>query len=180
LEDCGTTGKGSAGKIPQVKTACFSAKNLDPSKAKEFSRQLKRQEEALNELTVKEYTDARKHFNAHKRGGTGAEQRKARVEYEKKLVRQYFADNIVKKTPNAKAAAQAQAKAEMKKIAALHEPDMIAGGQDVVTSMGDRGVNSSIGSQWKTRVGDIDAAVRDVPDDVASKTKMNVKLPKCR
>ncbi len=37
---------------------------------------------------------------------------------------------------------------EMKTLAALHNPDMIAGGFDKITGCGDSGVNSAIGSSW--------------------------------
>jgi hypothetical protein len=68
----------------------------------------------------------------------------------------------------------------MKTLAALHNPDMIAGGKDVVTSMGDRGVNSSIGSQWQHRVGELDKAALDIPESERGNTKMNAKLKRCK
>jgi len=37
----------------------------------------------------------------------------------------------------------------MDAIAALHEPDQIAGGEPVCEELGDRRINSSIGSQWE-------------------------------
>ncbi len=37
----------------------------------------------------------------------------------------------------------------MKSLAALHDPDMIAGGKDQVSRMGNKSVNSSIGPQWR-------------------------------
>lgn len=52
--------------------------------------------------------------------------------------------------------AKAMATDRMKTLAALHNPDMIVGGKDVVAMMDDRGVNSSIGAQWKDRVGELD------------------------
>ena len=40
--------------------------------------------------------------------------------------------------------------------------NQIAGGKgDNITGMGDARVNSSIGSQWKTRIGKIDANIRN-------------------
>ncbi len=62
----------------------------------------------------------------------------------------------------------------------VHNPDMIAGGKDVVTSMGDKGVNSSIGSQWKDRVDELDKAAKEVPAHERGDTKMNVKLKRCK
>ncbi len=75
----------------------------------------------------------------------------------------------------------------MKTLGALHNPDMIAGGKDVVTSMGDRGVNSSIGAQWqgpagtdKDRVAVLDREALKVPEHERANTKMNAKLVRCR
>jgi hypothetical protein len=74
----------------------------------------------------------------------------------------------------------AMAAERMGTMAALHNPDMIAGGRDVVTMMGDRGVNSSIGAQWKDRVADLDAAAKEVPESARGGTKMNAKLRRCK
>lgn len=178
-EDCAKSGK-PAKVMKQVEVKpCFSAKNLDPSKAKEFAEQLKRQEEAINKMTVKEYNDARTFFDSNKRKGTGAAQKEARSNYEAILKAQFTQENIAANVPRAKAAAAEKAKEVMKKLAALHEPDMIAGGKDVVTSMGDRSVNSSIGSQWKNRVQAIDSEAKKIAPDLQANTKMNVKLPAC-
>jgi hypothetical protein len=77
-------------------------------------------------------------------------------------------------------AAKEETATTMKSLAALHEPDMIAGGADIVTELGDKSVNSSIGSQWKTRVGVLDDAVRSVPGREQASTMMNVNLPLCK
>ena len=75
--------------------------------------------------------------------------------------------------------AKEEAKLKMKDIAALHEPDMIAGGKDNVTNMGESKVNSSIGSQWKTRVATLDDAAAKIDPAEIECTKMNVKLKNC-
>jgi len=41
---------------------------------------------------------------------------------------------------------------------------MVAGGKDIVTNMGDRVVNSSIGGQWKNRVKGLDTAAKAIPE----------------
>ena len=180
-EDCGTAGKSSVKRMPQVKTGCFSAKKLAPSKAAEFARQLKRQEDALNKLTVQEYLDARKYFKDHKRGGTGKAQKEARENYAELLQEELFTKNRLAGMTRAEATKDAERRTTetMKSLAALHEPDMIAGGTDVVTELGDRGVNSSIGSQWKSRVNDLDVGAKGVPESDRPATKMNAKLPLC-
>jgi hypothetical protein len=60
--------------------------------------------------------------------------------------------------------------------AALHEPDQVAGGGYTIKSRGPRRINSSIGSQWKSRVGEIDAAVSRISTEQRQNLMMNVKL----
>jgi hypothetical protein len=56
---------------------------------------------------------------------------------------------------------------------------MIAGGKDVIKKLGDKSVNSSIGSQWKSRVETLDKAAQRVLKEDRGSTMMNVELPKC-
>ena len=45
----------------------------------------------------------------------------------------------------------------IKTQAVLHDPDMIAGGKPLnITGMGNARVNSSIGSQWKNQIKELD------------------------
>jgi len=182
-EDCGSQKPSPVLKRMPLKRVepCFSAANLTQSKQKEFTRQLKRQEEALNRLTVEEYLSARAYFKTNGRGN-GSAQKTARKEYEKLLTENLIEDlrsEGLGKTA-AEAEAKKRAKSVMKDLAALHEPDMIAGGQDVVVAMGDRSVNSSIGSQWRSRIGDLDTAADKIAEADRGSTLMNAKLPKCK
>jgi hypothetical protein len=68
----------------------------------------------------------------------------------------------------------------MKTLAALHNPDMFAGGKDVIGGMGDKGVNSSIGGQWKDRAAQLDKEARSIPASERGSTKMNSKLKRCK
>jgi hypothetical protein len=61
---------------------------------------------------------------------------------------------------------------ELARLAALHEPDLVAGGTFTIKKLGSRYINSSIGAQWPSRVGQIESAVATLPD----KTQMNVAL----
>ena len=72
------------------------------------------------------------------------------------LTRQYVNQGL--NPVKAEKQAQMDATDAMKKIAALHEPDMFAGGyyDCKPTCMGDSSVNSSIGSQWKKIIGEMD------------------------
>ncbi|MCA8354882.1 polymorphic toxin type 15 domain-containing protein [Burkholderia cepacia] len=149
---------------------------------KEYDRQLLEQEKGLNDLSVKEYLEGRARYQEIGRAGTGAAQEQARAAYSAELTAKF--EKALSKQGIAGEAAVEQAKAmaaeRMKTLAALHNPDMIAGGKDVVTMMGDRGVNSSIGSQWKDRVAELDDAAKKVPEAERGGTKMNAKLKRCQ
>jgi hypothetical protein len=147
---------------------------------KEYDRQLADQEKGLNDLTVKEYLEGRERYQQIGRHGTGKAQQAARDNYSKELTVK-FEKQLEKSGASGDISKQAtqMAKDRMDTLAALHNPDMIAGGKDVVTTMGDKGVNSSIGSQWKDRVADMDKAAKEIPESERGDTKMNTKLKRC-
>lgn len=82
------------------------------------------------------------------------------------------------------AEAATRTKDVMSKLAALHEPDMVAGGwmQPEPKGMGRSDVNSSIGSSWnqEERVSSMDAAADDAIKNGRGDEKMNVRLKPCR
>lgn len=141
-------------------------------------------------MTVREYLEGRKRYSEIGREGTGAAQKEARGKYSKELQAQFekqLGEDGIFGDEAAKQAASMTAE-RMKTLAALHNPDMIAGGRDVVKSMGDKGVNSSIGSQWKngadelgrSRVQALDDAAKTVPESARGTTKMNASLKRCK
>jgi hypothetical protein len=168
-------------RISKTSPPCFTTEFLDPAKADEFAKQLKGQEDALNKLTVKEYSDARAHFDKHKRAGKGKAQRDARKAYSKNLYAAELNENLKTMGPKAaKLAAENKTAEIMSKLAALHEPDLIAGGKDIVTKLGDRSVNSSIGTQWKTRIDSLDEAASKALKEGLGDSKMHAKLNICK
>lgn len=72
-----------------------------------------------------------------------------------------------------------KARNRMSITAALHNPDLIAGGRDVISDFGDRQVNSIIGPQWKTKIPNLKKAAETVPLELRGSTRMNIKLHKC-
>jgi hypothetical protein len=174
--------------MKQKKVKCF--KKNDKGDPAEYDRQLADQEKGLNDLTVREYLEGRKRYSEIGREGTGAAQKEARGKYSKELQAQFekqLGEDGIFGDEAAKQAASMTAE-RMKTLAALHNPDMIAGGRDVVKSMGDKGVNSSIGSQWKngadelgrSRVQALDDAAKTVPESARGTTKMNASLKRCK
>ena len=113
-------------------------------------------------MTAAQYVAARE---AYKKNGRNPDAAKAQQSYRTKYKKDMVA-NLTEQYENqgldeAEAAKQANIDATdaMKKIAALHEPDMFAGGyyDCKPTCMGDSSVNSSIGSQWKKIIGEMDS-----------------------
>ncbi|MCO6330724.1 polymorphic toxin type 15 domain-containing protein [Staphylococcus epidermidis] len=138
--------------IKRIELISISFKRNINHDEKEFYRQLKDQEEGLNKLTVKEYMDNREKYI---KNGRDIEEKhyqkearnKAKNEKLEELLNQGFSKN--------------EAKARVSKIfqqqAALHNPNMIAGGHvHNIGSLGDKKINSSLGSQWKYRIDDLD------------------------
>ncbi|SES45104.1 Novel toxin 15 [Psychrobacillus sp. OK032] len=67
--------------------------------------------------------------------------------------------------------------------AALHNPDQIAGGRaDIIGGLGDKRVNSSIGSQWKYRIDIVNEQImenaKNMTPEQLKNTYLNVKLTK--
>jgi hypothetical protein len=55
-------------------------------------------------------------------------------------------------TKEAGTASLKKAKEAMSNLAGLNNPDLGAGGKDIIGDSGDRLVNSSIGPQWKPKI----------------------------
>ena len=150
---------------------------------KEFIRQLKGQERGLNSQTVAENMDNRAAFEQRKmENGNGrdlSEGKKAQEIAREKALQNRIETN--QKNGMSYSDAKAEAEQWIKNQAALHNPDQIAGGDPgKVSRMGDANVNSSIGSQWRTRVQQLATGVEDFAKDKTraelENTKMNVKL----
>jgi hypothetical protein len=157
----------------------------DPRKLeKEFYEQLKAQEEGINRLTVSEYLENRARYAEVQRAGTGAAQQAARDQLSREIY-----DSVLESMENrgevgaaARAAAREKTKEIMSGLAALHDPDMIAGGHDQIRGIGDKKVNSSIGSQWpkEGRLEEMDNAARRAQAEHGPNTRMNVTLERCK
>ena len=134
--------------MKEEKVPCFKSEGLPAGKAAEMERQLAGQQAGLNNMTTQEYLEGREKFTDFGRG-SGKPAADARATYEsdltRKLEKQYLDSGI---SPiEAERQAVVSAADRMKALAALHNPDMVAGGTNAITDMGDRQVNSSIGSQ---------------------------------
>lgn len=118
----------------------------------EFHRQLDLQERALNQMSLENWTERFDSF-VSRLDNQGP--------YRTEQIR-LLADRILAEQGVSHPRALELAEQQLARQDPLHGPDQRAGGDpDQFTGMGDRGVNRSIGSQWKTRADDLRLAVRD-------------------
>ncbi len=149
----------------------------------EFDRQLKEQEDGINDMSPDEILQ---NMAKYKPGVRSAEdvaaRREARAAAENEKLNELlekYADQ-----PNGDELAEKETEEFMKSVDATHGPDSIVGGNEV-TGVGGRSQNRSIGSQWaKNAEGDTKtraARVKEAAERAkkAGKNKMNVKLKRC-
>lgn len=149
---------------------------------KEFIRQIKGQERGLNSQSVAQNMENREAYQTRKAetgNGRALEGAEAQRIVREKAYQNRIATNI--KDGMSYSEAKEEASGWIKTQAALHNPDQIAGGNPTkVSRMGDANVNSSIGSQWRARVEQLDSACKEFAENYTkeelSQIKMNVKL----
>ena len=132
----------------------------------------------MNNLTVEDFINNRDAYLENGRSSEGsAAQERFREQYREDMI-----DRLMEEDGLSYDDAEARTNDFMSDKAALHDPDQIAGGHgDNVTGLGNGRVNSSLGSQWKTRIDAIDAQVREqsanmTPEQRAN-TYLNITLP---
>jgi Novel toxin 15 len=177
-------------KMAKFAVGCFRAGKKTRGKLAEYERQLEGQEKGLNGMTVEQYLKGRNTYEKSGRKGTGKAQKNAR-----KLYADELRESTIAKLNNqgiygdeAERQARKIVKDEMGGLAALHNPDLGAGGEDVITALGDKGVNSSLGGQWPQRVNAsdklsrvkaLDEAANAIPPGERATTMMHVSLTRC-
>ena len=159
--------------------------NGDPDLEAEFNRQLKDQQDAINNMKVKDWLNNRKGFKNRDKKQYKKDTKKARDEYRQKEIDKRTKDNMLENGGNYKKAKEDAIKS-MKGEAALHNPDGVAGGKiNDITGMGNSRANSSIGSQWENKgiAENIEGQIKNaygIPpktiDDIPADDLMNVDL----
>ena len=179
----GKEGQRPAG-MPQKKVPCFTTKDLPSKNVREFDRQLAGQQKGINGMTVDEYLKGRAAFEKGSAVRDPSIARDARAAYQKTLEAALAEEYQLKGFSPRKADEEAakEATETMKTLAALHNPDMVAGGKDTIRDFGNRNINSRIGAQWKKgeRLAQLDKAADAIPATLRSTTKMNAKLERCK
>lgn len=141
----------------------------------EFDRQVDEQIDALQDLSVADWIRNRGDYLDG--GRTSASIRAQRQARERALDDRI--DELIAAGVDDYDEAVAQAKAWLATQAATHRLDGIAGGDLTdVSGVGDAGVNASLGSQWRHRVGSVDDAVAEFvaanPDADLSQVFMDI------
>lgn len=184
IEESAETGKRAADnfaddigeEIPRLDEVSVEFEYKDKFDKTEFSRQLKGQQDGLNDLTVQEYFDNRERYlnEGRSKEGKKAQKLARQKAYEAKV------DELVEGGLSPKEA-QTEAKEWMKEQAALHDPDQIAGGDPTkIRGVGDSRINSSLGAQWKKRIDAMDEQIRKLaaglsPEELKT-TYLNINL----
>lgn len=142
----------------------------------EFARQLAEQQKGMNELTVQEYLDNRQQYITQ---GRAVESNAAQQVAREKA----FIDKVDELQDAGLSLREAEEQAQnwLNTQAALHNPDQVAGGNaGNIGGMGDKGVNSSIGSQWRYRIDAVDSQVEKMAENMSeverNSTYLNVNL----
>ncbi|RRV04167.1 hypothetical protein EGJ27_23110 [Pseudomonas sp. v388] len=168
--------KSKPNTMPLHEVECFKADKLPTSKIGEFERQLGGQEGGLNQLTVEEFLE--NVVSPVKRDSAVA--KRARRDLQLKLQDRFLEEFMQTMDElDAEDAAIKKAKETMSTLAGLHNPDLKAGGKDVIADFGDRQVNSSIGPQWKSKLKNLKRAAESVSSLTRKTTFLNVRLRKC-
>lgn len=142
----------------------------------EFERQLQAQERGLNSLTVDGFLGNRNKYLTEGRATQGnTAQRLARQEALNEKILE------LRKQGLSRNEAKLEANNWLKSQAALHNPDQIAGGNPTdIGGLGDKKINSSLGSQWKSRIKEVDDHVRQnsnlMSKEAQESTYLNIKL----
>ncbi|WP_371767203.1 DUF6861 domain-containing protein [Massilia sp.] len=178
--------------MPTARVPCFKTNGLPQTRFPEFDRQLAGQETGLNAMTVADYLGGRDAFETRAAVRDPNVARAARADHQSDLERKFFITLRRQGLSGLEATAKAAEMAtdQMRVLAALHNPDMVAGGRDVIAGFGDRSINSRIGAQWKawtegngkktTRLAELDKAAERVPESLRTTMKMNAKLERCK
>jgi filamentous hemagglutinin len=148
---------------------------------KEYNKQLQAQQDAINSMTADEFKIARDAYIQQGRNpAADSMQRSLGREFEREVsesIRQSLINKGVDRS-TATQMAKDRAKEIRSSLAALHEPDMVAGGwtTPAPVRMGDTNVNSSIGASWSSRLSSVDQAVDTAISTGAGSAKLNVRL----
>lgn len=138
----------------------------------EFSRQLFDQQNGLNDLTIQQYFDNRQKYIEQGRAIESSAAQQAAREIA-------FADKVDELQDMGLSLEEEEDQAQhwMDTQSALHNPDQVAGGNSgSIGGVGDKGVNSSIGEQWRNRVDSLDEKIQEIAESMSEAEKASTYL----
>ena len=159
------------------KIKCF--KKPDKTTDKEFERQLKDQEDGINNMSP---DDLLKNIDKYRESGRAAGDAAARSEVRADELRSRT-ESLTQKYRGqglgpAESRAASEAASQISGLDVLHTPDLRAGGDGTTKGLGNSSANRSIGSQWGGgRADQLEQEAKDAKK--RGDKKMNVKLEKC-
>jgi Novel toxin 15 len=171
----------------------------------EFRGQLSQQERGINAMKMSQWATNRTQFLQTKEESEDGSGRSEVSATDQRVFREYLRNKIkevrVRKLNESETQAEKFADGWLSTRAALHGPDQVAGGgrmagdaeavgidessvlefkkRSGLVGVGSARINSSIGSQWKNRIGKVDLAVNDAAkysNEIKEKANMNVQL----
>jgi len=124
--------------MPKKKVPCFTADGLPHERYPEFDRQLAGQETGINDMTVDEYLKGRDLFESKSAVRDPKVARRARADHQAALTNELYERFRAEGMSKSQALSESAKKASeaMKTLAALHSPDMVAAGKDVISGFG--------------------------------------------
>jgi Novel toxin 15 len=183
-------------KPRETKVPCFHPfdkkkfQSMSPAEQKaylkEMADQLRKQQDSINGLTAAEFKAARAAFTSGGRNPAADAMQAATRDRVAGDIRASIFGSLKDKLGVAAARREAASRTEsiLGGLAALHDPDMVAGGwgKPGPTGLGRADVNSSIGGSWNKaeRLDAMDRAADDAIREGRGNEKMNVKLEPCR
>ena len=153
---------GGPARLPETKVPCFhpynkkkfALLNKDEQKAylKDMSKQLQGQQDAINNMSAKDFDDARAAYRANKRNPLAKAHQEDLRDERLGDIQMSIAQRLRKtmSRTEAKNIAEQRALQIMSTMAALHEPDMVVGGYNTpgTKRIGRADINFSIGASW--------------------------------
>ncbi|HLP70230.1 MAG TPA: polymorphic toxin type 15 domain-containing protein, partial [Rhizobium sp.] len=129
---------------------CFNPpEGSTPDEIKEFERQLKEQQKAINDIPPDQLV---KNMENYEKFGRGAEDALDRANARESWIGNRSRELLNQNTRMSAKAARDAAASEIKTMDVIHTPDLSAGGTGQLSTenggMGPRSANRSIGSQW--------------------------------
>jgi hypothetical protein len=158
---------------------CFNPPpDADDKLKEEFRRQLKEQQDTINNMDPDKLLENMAKYAKNKRPSNDASDRRtARNDYVRDRTRALEKKYAAEGRNDYKSAAAADVAEELANLNATHTLDLVAGGDGSISGMGNATVNKSMGAQWKgKRAGQLKKYAENARDQ---KKKMNVKLSEC-